>query len=166
MSTYTVFEHKVFGKKAVKNGFSAGGCFLTGIWALYHKMWPLACILYIWASIAYGMNAVLSNIDKGSISGAMFSQFLFYHLPGALIFGFMGNGILKSRLKNQGYEQVAEVEALSVEDALAKTAPSSQPTSASQPPSGLAEQLAKLNDLRQQGALSDDEYQAAKAKLL
>ncbi|NBO87744.1 MAG: SHOCT domain-containing protein, partial [Burkholderiaceae bacterium] len=48
----------------------------------------------------------------------------------------------------------------------AKTAPTSQPTSASQPPSGLAEQLAKLNDLHQQGALSDDEYQAAKAKLL
>ena len=156
----------MLGKGAVKYGLSAGGCFFPLIWSLYHKMWPHAAVLFIWAMVAGSMDAVLSSSGGHGFWGMMLAQFVFYHLPAALIYGFGGNWFLELRLRNQGYEQVAEIEALSVEDALAKTAPTSQPTSASQPPSGLAEQLAKLNDLHQQGALSDDEYQAAKAKLL
>jgi len=35
-----------------------------------------------------------------------------------------------------------------------------------QAPSGIAEELAKLHSLRQQGALSEDEFQKAKAKVM
>ncbi len=173
MTSYVVFEHKLFGKKAVKAGFSAGGFFFTLIWALIHKMWPLATILFIWAMVAGSMDAVLSNVGGNGPGGAMLAQFLFYHLPAGLFFGFQGNSILKSHLLKQGYKKVVEIEAMSVEDALAKTADKptfSQTTSyASQEApqsSDLVEQLTKLNNLRQQGALNEEEYQSAKAKLL
>jgi hypothetical protein len=61
MTTYVVFEHKVFGRKAIKNGFSAGGFFFTLIWALIHKMWPIATVLFIWAMVAGGMDSILSG---------------------------------------------------------------------------------------------------------
>jgi hypothetical protein len=102
----------------------------------------------------------------------MIAQFVFYHLPAGLIFGFQGNSILKSQLLKQGYEKISEIEAMSPEDALAKTTSSvptqQQPSPAPSQslPSDLAAQIAKLNDLRQQGALTDEEYQAAKAKML
>lgn len=172
MTTFAVFEHKVFGRKVVKNGFSVGGCFFTLLWALFHKMWPLAAILFIWSSIALSLDFVLSN--RGTMSNAMIAQFFLYHLPAGLIFGFSGNGFLRSRLIKQGYIKITEIEALSPEDALAKASTTSpiasvtqQTPAISQPPSSdLPEQIAKLNDLRQQGALTDEEYQSAKAKLL
>lgn len=174
MTTYVVFEHKVLGKKAVKNGFSAGGGFITLLWSLYHKMWMLSVILFIWASIAWKLNDVFSNINKGDPGAALASQFISYHIPALLIFGFGGNGFLRSRLAKQGYEEIAKIEAMSPEDALAKTAGTSsvaaaslqQPEKSQQPSSDLAAQISKLNDLRQQGAISEEEYQSAKNKLL
>ena len=113
MTMYVVYEHKVFGRRAVKTGFSAGGCFLTLLWALFHKMWVLAAILFIWASIATSMHNILSNISKGDPVGILIGQFIFYHLPAALIFGFLGNRFIKSKLERQGYEKVNEIEARS-----------------------------------------------------
>lgn len=187
MATYRVFEHPVLGKKAVKNGFSAGGCLLSGVWMLYHKMWFHAVVLFVWsASTAY------IGADQG-LKAMMSAQLFLYHLPVGLLYGFKGNRWLASHLRKLGYKDIKDVEALSPEDALAKVAtpsqqgalideeyeaakarlfpksgvPFQQGTDSSSPSStGLAEQLAKLNELRQQGALSDEEYQAAKAKLL
>jgi len=173
MATYVVFEHKVFGKKAIKTGFSAGGFFFTLIWSLIHKMWPLATTLFIWAMVAGAMDAILSGYGGNGPSGAMFAQFVFYHLPAGLIFGFQGNSILKSQLLKQGYEKITEIEAKSVGDAIAKTADKSTVVQTASyamkeaPQScDLVEQITKLNNLRQQGALSEEEYQSAKAKLL
>lgn len=175
MTTYIVFEHKALGRKAVKNGFSLGGGFITLLWALYHKMWLLSVVLFIWASIAWNMNDILSNVNKGDLFGYMLAQFIFYHLPVLFIFGFGGNGILQSRLKNQGYERVEEYVAFSPEDALAKAASKSpSPVTAMHqaekiqqlPAYDLAAQLSNLNDLRERGALSEEEYQIAKTKLL
>jgi len=171
MATYAVFEHRVFGKKAVKNGFAAGAGGFPIIWALNHKMWPLALLFFLWAVIATAMNYFLSNINKTDLFGFMVAQVLFYHLAAFFIVGFLGNSILRSRLVTQGYQKISEIEAMSPEDALAKIAgpsPAPQPSLVpSQPlPSDLAAQISKLNDLRRQGALTDAEYQAAKNKLL
>ncbi|MBK9682645.1 MAG: hypothetical protein IPO59_04935 [Betaproteobacteria bacterium] len=95
MTTYAVYEHKVFGAKAVKNGFSAGGFFFPLIWSLMHKIWWLAAVLFPWGMIAAGMDSVLSNIGGNGAVGALLAQFFFYHLPAGLIFGFAGNGLLR-----------------------------------------------------------------------
>lgn len=169
MTTYTVYEHKVFGKKAVKNGFSAGGFFFPLIWSLMHKIWWLAALLFPWGMIAAGMDAALSNIGGHGAGGALFAQFIFYHLPAGLTFGFAGNGLLRSALEKQGYVKLQDLDAQSPEDALAKAPPTrstESASSASDQPSDLSAQITRLNELRQQGALSDAEYQAAKDKLL
>lgn len=169
MTTFAVYEHKVFGKRAVKNGFSAGGFFFPLIWALMNKIWWLAAVLFPWGMIAAAMDSVLSNIGGNGPDGALIAQFLFYHLPAGLIFGFSGNGLLKSALEKQGYAKCLDVDALSPEDALAKTAPQAATTTSTTSDKDnldLATQIARLNDLRQQGALSDAEYQSAKTKLL
>ena len=141
---------------------------MTGIWTLYHKMWVHAVVLYIWAGLTAGL-----GVDQG-LKAMMSAQFFLYHLPISLLYGLKGNQWLASHLRKLGYEQTTDVEALSPEDALAKAAIPSQTsipfqhvTDSSSPSStGLAEQLARLNALHQQGALSGEEYQAAKAKLL
>lgn len=169
MTTFAVYEHKVFGKRAVKNGFSAGGFFFTLIWALMNKIWWLAAVLFPWAMIAGAMDAVLSGRGGNGPGGALIAQFVFYHLPAGLIFGFAGNGLLKSTLEKQGYTKCLDVVALSPGDALAKTAPqvaTTTSTATDKDSPDLATQIARLNDLRQQGALSDAEYQSAKTKLL
>ena len=168
VTTFAVYEHKVFGKKSVKNGFSAGGFFFPIIWALINKIWWLAAVLFPWGMFATLMDRALSN-NGGDAFGAFLAQFIFYHLPAGLIFGFSGNGLLRSSLEKQGYAKLLDIEALSPEDALAKTAsqaPASAPTSSDKGQSDLAAQISRLNDLRQQGALSDAEYQSAKERLL
>lgn len=80
MTTYAVYEHKVFGAKAVKNGFSAGGFFFPLIWSLMHKIWWLAAVLFPWGMIAAGMDSVLSNIGGNGAVGALLAQFF---LPSA-----------------------------------------------------------------------------------
>ncbi|MBK7276173.1 MAG: SHOCT domain-containing protein [Betaproteobacteria bacterium] len=169
MTTYAVYEHKVFGAKAVKNGFSAGGFFFPLIWSLMHKIWWLAAVLFPWGMIAAGMDSVLSNIGGNGAVGALLAQFFFYHLPAGLIFGFAGNGLLRAALEKQGYLKSQDLEAQSPEDALAKAASKSTKRStapASDQQSDLSTQITRLNELRRQGALSDAEYQAAKDKLL
>lgn len=121
MTTYAVYQHKVFGKKAVKNGFSAGGFFFPLIWSLMHKTWWLAAVLFPWGMIAAAMDSALSNVGGNGPGGALFAQFIFYHLPAGLIFGFAGNGLLRAALEKQGYSKVQDLEAQSPEDALAKS---------------------------------------------
>jgi len=168
MATYAVYEHKILGKRAAKNGFSAAGLFFPLIWSLYNKLWWLAAVLFPWAMIAGAMDAALSSAGS-SAGGALLAQMLFFHIPAGLIFGFAGNGILRNKLVNQGFSQIGAFEAMSPEDAIGKAAQNEAPKAATTPVSqsnGLAEQISRLNDLKQQGALSDVEYQAAKAKLL
>lgn len=172
MATYAVFEHRVFGRKAVKNGFAAGAGGFPIIWALNHKMWSLALLFFLWAVVATSMNYFLSNINKTDLFGFLLAQILFYHLAAFFIVGFLGNSILRSRLLMQGYQKISEIEAMSPEDALAKMASLSPAVQHSSPapsqslPTDLAAQISKLNDLRKQGALTDEEYQSAKTRLL
>lgn len=169
MTTYAVYEHKVFGKKAVKNGFSAGAFFFPLIWSLMNKVWWLAAVLFPWGGIAAAMDAALSNVGGNGPGGALFAQFIFYHLPAGLIFGFAGNGLLRSSLEKQGYTKLQDLGAQSPEDALAKAAGSAAiapPPTHPTVKSDLAAQISKLNDLRRQGALTDEEYQSAKSELL
>lgn len=134
-----------------------------------HKIWWLAAVLFPWGMIAAGMDAALSNIGGHGAGGALLAQFMFYHLPAALIFGFAGNGLLRSALEKQGYVKLQDLDAQSPEDALAK-APAALSARAASSQSGqqsdLSAQITRLNELRRQGALSDAEYQAAKDKLL
>lgn len=172
MATFVVFEHRVFGRKAVKNGFSVEAGGFPIIWAVSHKEAPLALLFFLWAVVATSMNYFLSNVHKTDLFGFLLAQFLFYHLAAYFIVGFFGNSILRSRLLMQGYQKISEIEAMSPEDALAKMASLSPAVQHSSPalsqplPTDLAAQISKLNDLRQQGALTDLEYQAAKNKLL
>lgn len=166
MAKFSVYEHQTLGKKAVKDGFSAAGFFFPLIWSLYHKLWWLSAILFPWAMIAWRMDAALSNVGGNGPTGALIAQFMFFHIPAGLIFGFAGNGLLKSKLLKQGYQLTSTLDAQSPEDAIGKVALKAAPIEAAALPKGLAEQLSSLNDLKQQGALSDDEYQAAKVKLL
>jgi len=166
MSKFAVYEHKTLGKKAVKEGFSAAGLFFPLIWSMYHKLWWLSAILLPWGMLAGAMNAILSNINKNDAVGFFLAQVLFFHIPAGLIFGFVGNGLLKSKLLKQGYQPVEVLEAQSPEDAVGQIASKAAPVSVAPQASGLAEQISRLNDLKQQGALSESEYQAAKAKLL
>lgn len=166
MKQFSVYEHQALGKKAVKNGFSAAGFFFPLIWSLYHKLWWLSAILFPWAMIAGAMDAALSNIGGHGPAGALVAQFMFFHIPAGLIFGVAGNGLHKSKLLKQGYQLTNTVEAQSPEDAIGQVALKAAPLTATAQSKGLAEQLSSLNDLKKQGALSDDEYQAAKGKLL
>jgi len=169
MTTYAVYEHRVFGKKAVKNGFSAGGFFFPLIWSLMYKIWWLAAVLFPWGMIAAAMDLALSNIGGNGMTGALIAQFIFYHLPAGIIFGFTGNQMLRAVLKRQGYAKLLDIEAQSPEDALAKAATISTHEPMAPPInqlSDLSTQITRLNELRQQGALTDAEYQTAKHKIL
>jgi hypothetical protein len=169
MTTYAVYEHNVFGRKAVKNGFSAGGFFFPLIWSLMHKIWWLAAVLFPWGMIAAAMDAALSNVGGRGLGGALLAQLMFYHLPAGTIFGFIGNGMLRASLEKQGYRKLKDIEALSPEDALARitTPVTTKPNAASpNPATDISAQISRLNELRQQGALSNEEYQAAKEKIL
>lgn len=167
MSTYSVYEHKTLGNTAIKNGFSTAGLFFPLIWSLYHKIWWLAAVLFPWAMMAAAMDSILSNLG-GSPAGAIGAQLLFFHIPAGLIFGFSGNGLLKSALLKKGYQHAQDLQAQSPEDALGQMASNATPVAPPQvaPSHGLAEQLSRLNDLKLQGALSEAEYQTAKAKML
>lgn len=169
MSTYAVYEHKTLGKRAVKEGFSAAGLFFPIIWSMYHKLWWLVSILFPWAMFAGATDAIFSNIGGNGLFGAMVMSTLFFHIPAGLIFGFAGNGILRNKLNTQGFHRVGSFEAMSPEDAVGKVISTEVPvTTAMKTPqtSGLSEQISRLNELKQQGVLSEDEFQAAKTKLL
>jgi hypothetical protein len=167
MNTYEVFEHKLLGVKAVKQGFSLGGCFLTLIWLLYHRHWFYASLVFVWGSLIFLIAAKERNFWA--------VIFLYDMLPMSVIFGVWGNSFLKKHLLKQGYEKTAEVKAVSPEQALAMvTTAKSQPELKDQTSvpdqnlaqSDLATQIGKLNDMFKQGAISEAEFQLAKEKLL
>lgn len=166
MSTYAVYEHKTLGKRAAKEGFSLAGLFFPIIWSMYHKLWWLAAILFPWALIAGAMDAILSNVGGNDAAGALLAQMLFFHIPAGLIFGFAGNGMLRNKLTTQGFHKIGSFEAMSPEDAIGKVASVEAMAIKTPQDSGLAEQISRLNELKKQGALSEDEFLSAKAKLL
>lgn len=127
MARYAVYEHKVLGRKAVKYGFSAGGFFVPLIWSLVKAIWWLAGVLLVWALIAGAMDAILSNVGGHDVVGVVIAQFLFYHLPAGLLFGFTGNALVRAALDRKGYEKRVDVDARSPEEALAKAAPTPPP---------------------------------------
>lgn len=68
------------------------------------------------------------------------------------------NSMIFTRKQQPAFEQLRRA----IEDAMSVPPPIQQVA----PPSGLADQLAKLSQLRSTGALSDAEFEAAKAQLL
>ena len=166
MTKFYVYEHQTLGKRAVKDGFSAAGFFFPLIWSMYHALWWLSAILFPWAIIAAAMDAILSNVGGHGLLGALLAQTIFFHIPAGLLFGLSGNGLLKSKLQKQGYKVITIIEAQSPEDAIGQVATKVAPVNNRLSSNSLADQLSSLNDLKKQGALSDAEYQSAKAKLL
>ena len=74
--------------------------------------------------------------------------------------------MLRNKLTTQGFHKIGSFEAMSPEDAIGKAASVEAMAIKTPQDSGLAEQISRLNELKKQGALSEDEFLSAKAKLL
>jgi Protein of unknown function (DUF2628) len=80
---------------AVKDGFSWFAFFLAPLWALYHRMWVAAILLFLINAAFMGLaDAKIANPEIWSVM----------HMIVMLICGFEGNGWLEKNLVKRGFE--------------------------------------------------------------
>ena len=111
MHTYQILKHPVLGQKVIHKDIAPWGFIFSVFWVLYKRIWLrgfiflLVCIAFpAWWEQAIGQGGA-------------------YLVPGiiALYTGFRGNYWYLKKLESQGYEVVAETQAKSAMQALAKT---------------------------------------------
>ena len=78
----------------VKEGFSWPAFFLSGLWALFHRMWLWAAVL-ITANIFLGFILSFSGVEPFS-QGVMSFGF-------AVVIGYIGNDLRRRSLARRGY---------------------------------------------------------------
>ncbi len=126
--------------------FGTGQVFWSFLWFTLFFMW-------IWAVIVVFGDIIRSN-DLSGWGKALWSLFIIF-LPflGMFVYLIARGGSMGERSMREAQAQEQQFRAY-VQDVAAS------------PQGGVADQVAKLADLRQQGVLNDAEYEAAKAKAL
>ncbi len=119
--------------------------------AFWTMLWFFAFVLWIWLLIFIFMDIFRSH-DIGGFAKALWVIFVIVlPLLGVLVYLIARGGKMHERSMRQAQEQEKQFQAY-VRQAAGS--------------GGTADELAKLNDLKSKGVLSDQEYERAKAKIL
>jgi ABC-type multidrug transport system fused ATPase/permease subunit len=119
--------------------------------AFWTMLWFFAFVLWIWLLIFIFMDIFRSH-DIGGFAKALWVIFVIVlPLLGVLVYLIARGGTMHERSMRQAQEQERQFQAY-VRQAAGS--------------GGTADELAKLNDLKSKGVLSDQEYEQAKAKIL
>jgi hypothetical protein len=133
-------------------GFSWPCLFLNPIWYLYKGMWGWAVISFLISGAAWGIGFSLLPLG--------IAWFLLPSSIAWLIFAYFANAQYANSLIERGY--------LNEEQWQQRLQSSSVTNSQKQrrESSSIADELQKLAKLKEQGNLSDEEFQSAKKKLI
>ena len=99
MRLYTVhFHHRIIGADRdlvlIKEGFSWPAFFFSFLWALWHRLWLAALIVFA-ASLALGSLMVFINLDQASQTAASLGL--------SAIVGFVANDLRRWELERRGF---------------------------------------------------------------
>jgi hypothetical protein len=98
---FDVFEHPVLGVKAIKHGFSWPGFFFGVFWALFHRLWLPALLLFALATAA----GVVLIISRSTLEWALL-------VLGIGVFaGFHGNDWCRVNVSKHGFTYVGTEQA-------------------------------------------------------
>lgn len=101
-------EQPLHDIEVVPNGFNFFGFLLKGIWALFHKVWPL-----VWINISFAMIIIYASINNYlSVEALDIISLLF-----ALWCGFEANNFKEESLINRDYNLMGTVFAYSEDEA-------------------------------------------------
>lgn len=102
MHTYSIYEHKVLGRRAIKNGFSWPAFFFGIFWMISKSLWTYAgvCLLIV---------LVLSFVLPLTLVG----NFII-----AIVIGSQGNVWYGEHLTSEGFVKLGTVRASGVETAI------------------------------------------------
>lgn len=111
MALFTVLEppHGEIDKVTfVKEGFAPGALVFTALWAIWHRMWVVAAILFAL------LVAISLSVSLGGLDPAMASLF---EIAVGVIFGFEARRLWIMSLERSGYRQTGLIEASNQEAA-------------------------------------------------
>ena len=111
MNYFDVFEHPVRGIIAIKHGFSWPGFFFGSFWALFHRLWLAALLLFVGVSIAI---PVLSMIFHSTLQ-----TWVLLWLAIWVFVGFAGNDWRRVNLPKRGFTYVGTEQADTPDAAIA-----------------------------------------------
>lgn len=109
MWNYTVLKHPTLGYKAVRTDTQPLGFIFSFLWLAYQKAWAKAFACFV---------MVIGGL---MLWDALFGQVGSY-IPAILVtllVGFKGSAWIIEALEKRGYEKLKEVQARSVDDAIA-----------------------------------------------
>lgn len=108
MKRFLVFENPQGQYEAVKQGWSWPAFIFTGIWALFNKMWGIACGLIIVSFLLAAFVVPQIRVFFLTGAGVLLSEesvLFVVHLVYALVIGANGNKWKQTRLFSRGFEQ-------------------------------------------------------------
>ncbi len=95
----------------VKEGFSWPAFFLTGMWALWHRLWLAAVALF---AVSIGLNLVSRGLGADPASHAVVS------VAFAAIVGFVANDLRRQKLAASGFAAAGVAAGSNREEALGR----------------------------------------------
>jgi Protein of unknown function (DUF2628) len=114
MKYFDVFEHPTLGVIAIKHGFSWPGFLFHGWWALFHRLWLEALLLF---GVPFTACAVIALILSPPSASGDAAALLFCALLWLLIFlvyvvaGFKGNDWRRANVSKRGFTYVGTEQA-------------------------------------------------------
>jgi hypothetical protein len=111
MTLYTVLEppdSKQDRVALVPEGFAWGGFILTFIWALWHRLWVVAALLF---AVSTGLSAAVSLELLGPALGSVLQFGI------ALLFGFEARQLQLRSMEGAGFRRAGLIQASSLEAA-------------------------------------------------
>lgn len=111
MALFTVLEppHGEIDKVTfVKEGFAPAALIFTVLWALFHRMWVVAAILFV-VLVAISLSVSMLNLDAAIAS--------LLEIAVGLIFGFEARRLWTMSLERAGYRRAGLIEASNQEAA-------------------------------------------------
>jgi hypothetical protein len=102
-------ETSIEEARAVKDGFSWPAFVFSFVWALWHRLWLVAVLIFV-AEFAVGL--LVGLIGFGAFVNAVVSLGL------ALVVGWLANDLRRDHLERQGLTDLGVVIAASGEDAI------------------------------------------------
>ena len=106
---WAAVETSLAEARAVKDGFSWPAFVFSFVWALWHRLWLVAVLIFV-AEFAVGM--LVGFIGFGGFVNTIVS------LGMALVVGWLANDLLRDHLERRGLTDLGVVIAASGEDAI------------------------------------------------
>lgn len=160
MTTHTIYTHPHLPTVAIKKGWCWPAFFFTGIWCLIKGLYVHFFIVLVAFIVGIVLAVMmLPTADVDFIRSTVVTIIGF-------VMGAYGNEMRSKDIINKGYTVFKSVEAASPEDAL-KHAP--QPSNTNHTNDNSQDkyaQLEKLKELKDAGALTEEEFVEEKQKIL